>query len=275
MQNGRYVLGIAAGLVWVMGALSPVRPSHAAHFEPGETRDSPPSDCALGWVRDQGVCVPLPDPTRTRSELVAERAAHRDKQGRWQVYDQIPRRPERPKAYSAYRYPIPPGLPGGKSVVSGYDLDRPDRFQRRGAFLHAVGHGGVDLPGARGTPVRAIELEGQTGLAKIVFAGSMVGQSVVTLHGVREGGHVREYLLVHGHLERAADGAKQGRKVRADEVLGYVGDTGSPELVHLHLEARRVRDGVDIEKRPPADWLNNAYTVPCDPRNILPLRHDG
>jgi hypothetical protein len=55
-------------------------------------------------------------------------------------------------------------------------------------------------------------------------------------------------------------------------VVGYVGDTGSPELVHLHLEARRVRDGIEVAKLPPEGLVANENTVVCDPRNVLPLR---
>ena len=58
--------------------------------------------------------------------------------------------------------------------------------------------------------------------------------------------------------------------------MGVVGDTGSPELVHLHLEVRRVREGVDAMKRAartgPADLLANDVSVVCDPRNVLPLK---
>ena len=43
--------------------------------------------------------------------------------GHWVVYDEIPRRPERPADYDAYRYPVPCER---ACVVSGYDLDRSD-----------------------------------------------------------------------------------------------------------------------------------------------------
>ena len=42
-------------------------------------------------------------------------------------------------AVDAYVYPIAPGLANGHSVLSGYDLDRPDPQQRRGRKLRAVG----------------------------------------------------------------------------------------------------------------------------------------
>ncbi len=39
-----------------------------------------------------------------------------------------------------------------------------------------------------------------------------------------------------------------GVRLREGDAIGFVGDTGSPELVHLHLETRRVRDGIDAAK---------------------------
>jgi hypothetical protein len=61
-------------------------------------------------------------------------------------------------------------------------------------------------------------------------------------------------------------------RLREGDPVGAVGDTGSPSLVHLHLEARRVRDGVDVAKLSPSAMIANESSVVCDPRNILPLR---
>ena len=54
--------------------------------------------------------------------------------------------------------------------------------------------------------------------------------------------------------------------------IAFVGDTGSPELVHLHLEARRVRDGIDASKLLPGRIVAPDATIVCDPRNVLPLK---
>jgi hypothetical protein len=51
--------------------------------------------------------------------------------------------------------------------------------------------------------------------------------------------------------------------------------------VHLHLEARRVRQGVDVGrlgtssmqgKTSPFALIADENSVVCDPRNVLPLR---
>lgn len=232
--------------------------------------------CPPGTFPDGDACVHLPGGLRPSEDALSAENAHRERSGRWTVYEQIPRRPDRPASYDDYRYPVPPGLPGGHFVVSGYDLDRPDESQRRGRALHAVGHGGVDLPNPRGTPVTLVALENQVGDADVVYVGPLFGTTVVTRHTVREGARLRDYVLLYGHLDAPAPGLVAGRTVKEGEVLGFVGDTGSPELVHLHLEARRVRDGLDlssrVKTRSAGSLLESDATVVCDPRNVLPLR---
>ena len=117
--------------------------------------------CPPGTAPDNGACVHLTRGAEDGPLAPASPNMHREKTGRWAQYEQIPRLPDRPSDYDAYRYPIPPGLPNGHYVVSGYDLDRPDPEQRRGRTLSHVGHGGVDLPQAKGTPVKNVALEHQ------------------------------------------------------------------------------------------------------------------
>jgi murein DD-endopeptidase MepM/ murein hydrolase activator NlpD len=210
------------------------------------------------WARDlwQGA----PPPTLVEN-------GHTDHDGQWVEYDQIPRRPERPEAYLAYRYPL-----ADAPVVSGYDLDKPDAEQRRGR-MHAVGHGGVDLVAQMGTPIEMIRLDHQIGNAEVLYVGTLYGETVVTRHSLREAGVLRDYLLIFGHLDRAAEGLRRGQRLRDGATVGFVGNSDSPDLVHLHLEARRVRDRVDAWKLPP-DFLHaREYSVVTDPRNVLPLRY--
>jgi murein DD-endopeptidase MepM/ murein hydrolase activator NlpD len=232
--------------------------------------------CPAGTIPDGDVCVHIPTGDDDGALAPSSPNLHRERSGRWAQYEQIPRRPERTADYDAYRYPVPPGLPGGHSVISGYDLDRPDEQQRRARTLRAVGHGGVDLPQAKGTPVKLVALEHQKSEAEVVYTGPLFGTSVVTLHTLREGGRFRDYVVIFGHLDGVAPGVGAGTVLRDGDVLGFVGDTGSSELVHLHYETRRVRDGVDLKKviatggagRIVADDVS----VVCDPRNVLPLK---
>ncbi|MCC6663054.1 MAG: M23 family metallopeptidase [Polyangiaceae bacterium] len=237
---------------------------------PTASSDPLASACPEGTLPDQGVCIPVPQGAAGGAELTAAENAHRDRSGAWRFYEQIPRRPERPSDYRRYRWPVPP-LPGQNLVVSGYDLDRPDVQQRRGAHIKAVGHGGLDLGQRRGAEVRLVNLEHQTADAEVLFVGEVFGNSVVTRHSVREGDRLREYVIVYGHLEGAAPGLSRGMNVREGALLGFVGDSGSPGDVHLHLEVRRVRDGVNVATLAPGELTKNARTVACDPRNVMPL----
>jgi murein DD-endopeptidase MepM/ murein hydrolase activator NlpD len=157
-------------------------------------------------------------------------------------------------------------------VISGSDLDQPHEHQRRGATLSHVGHGGVDLPQKRGTPIVMVPLEHQEGDAEVLFVGELFGRTVVTLHTLREGGQTREYVLLFGHLDAPATGLARGAHLASGDLVGTVGDTGSPELVHLHLEARRVRAAVNIRDEPGYKLVANECTVVCDPRNVLPMK---
>jgi murein DD-endopeptidase MepM/ murein hydrolase activator NlpD len=202
---------------------------------------------------------------------LAYQAAHHDKKGRFQAYDQIPRRPDRPAAYDAYRYPVPEPA-RGRLLMSGYDLDRPDEEQRRGRKLSQVGHGGVDLAVPRGTEVRLLPLEHQEGDAEVLYVGKLFGTTVVTRHALREGGKLREYVVLYGHLDAAAPGIAASAHVAEGSLLGYVGDTGSVGVVHLHLEVRQLREGVELEKIAKERVIANEIAVVCDPRNVLPLK---
>jgi murein DD-endopeptidase MepM/ murein hydrolase activator NlpD len=236
----------------------------------------PTSLCPAGRLPDGDTCVHLPgDDDEADPDALVLANAHRERSGRWQVYSDIPRRPDRPADYDAYRYPVPPGLPGGHSVISGYDLDKPDEAQRRGRTLHAVGHGGVDLPQTRGTPARVVALEHQQGDADVLYTGPLFGTTVITRQTVREAGHLRDYVVLFGHLDAIAPEVTPGAVLKDGDVVGFVGDTGSPELIHLHWEARRARDGVDLvakAKQGGAMLLADDVSVVCDPRNVAPLR---
>ncbi len=233
-----------------------------------ELADAP---CPRGTLPDGSVCIPVPDPDAGGQALSEAQNEHHDRNGRLRVYDQIPRSPERPKDIREYLLPIPPP-PSGGFVGSGYDLDRPDTEQRRGAEFSAVGHGGFDLAQARGTEVHLVNLENQVGDASILEAGHLFGNSVVTLHTVREAGALREYLVIYGHLESSAPGLSHGQSLKEGALLGFVGDSGSPGVVHLHFEVRRAREGVDAGQLPLGQVNQNAKTVACDPRNVLQLK---
>ena len=225
--------------------------------------------CPLRALPDGDACVRLPDDDEGAPEAESAQNGHHDTRGRWTTYDEISRRPDRPADYDSYRYPVPCDH---HCVTSGFDLDRSDDLQRRGRRLRYVGHGAVDLPQDKGTPIRMLALDHQQGDAEVVYVGPLFGTTVITRHALREAGQLHDYLLLFGHLDTQAPEVHTGTHLKEGDVLGFVGDTGSPGLVHLHVEARRMRAGVDAAKLAPSAAIANENSVVCDPRNILPLR---
>ncbi len=281
---------IASGAVALSAVLSlgtpPREPSLDPAHDPSHVVASAPSNgaaygpsrlaavCPRGTLPDGDACVHVPamgqgdeDEGAPLSESSVN--THRDPLGRWVVYDEIPRRPDRPAAYDAYRYPVP--CEQNACVVSGYDLDRSDEKQRRGARLRQVGHGAVDLLEPRGTPIRLVALEHQEGPAEVIYVGPLFGITMVTRHTVREAGSLRDYLMLFGHMESVSPGIGAGTLLNEGDVVGAVGDTGSPGRVHLHLETRRLREGIDAAKLSPSALANSVSSIVCDPRNVLPL----
>jgi hypothetical protein len=234
----------------------------------GEDSEAAEEPDACGLLSETSLSLALlDDPWLELPEATIMTSSHLDIRGALFTYDQIPRRPDRPSDYEAYRYPVARYL-GWPAVASGYDLDQPSEHQRRGA-MRAIGHGGVDLAQFMGAPINMVPLTHQVGDAEVLYVGPLFGNTVVTRHAVREGGGQRDYVLLFGHLSEAASGMRRGHMVRAGELVGLVGDSDSPNLVHLHLEARRLRDGVDPKKLT-VDALFSS-TVVTDPRNVLPL----
>jgi len=246
-------------------------PTATAVAHPPPARDEQASPCPPHTVEDRGVCVPVgqSSPLPGGPSLIPSPGAHREPDGQWLEYEQIPRLPERPSDYALYRYPIEPLASG--FIGSGYDLDRPDPLQRRGAGLSQVGHGGLDLAQRRGAAVRLVELTHQLEPATLVHAGQLFGNTVVTRHLLQEGGASKEYLVVYGHLESISEELTPGLPLPEGTLLGTVGDSGSPGIVHLHLEVRQLRRTTVLDDLQPHQLVNNGHTVACDPRNVFPL----
>lgn len=272
---------IAAAFLSVLGRFDRSPPQvitpKSEQNEPGEPPRAPavPNDwlapCPPRSLPEGNSCLPLPSLGLDISgapAFMAVQGSHAGAEpGRGlEVYDHIPKRPERPASFSSYLLPI-----SSNSVLSGYDLDMPGASQRKTA--HEVGHGGVDIGAARGEEVRVITLENQEGEAEAAMLGTLFGTTVVTGHLVREqGGRLRAYAVIYGHLEQAGPELVLGGPVSAGEIVGYVGDTGSPGIVHLHLEIRQLREGVVLGAIDLQRLVNNAVSIPIDPRNVLPLR---
>jgi len=113
--------------------------------------------------------------------------------------------------------------------ISGFDMRRlHDAFDElRGGSRR---HGALDLLAARGTPVLAVE-DGR--VARIHNSVGKGGLSVYHFDPTET------YCYYYAHLDRYADGLREGAQLKKGDVIGYVGSTGNapPQTPHLHFAA--------------------------------------
>jgi peptidoglycan LD-endopeptidase LytH len=124
----------------------------------------------------------------------------------------------------------------------------------RGSF-HAPRSGGrqhnaIDIPAPRGTPVIAATNGRVLKLFNSKAGGIMVYAADAT----------ERFILMYGHLDRYADGIKDGMQLQRGQTIGYVGTTGNapPNVPHLHFAIARTTN----VKR----WWNG---TPIDPAPLL------
>lgn len=98
-------------------------------------------------------------------------------------------------------------------------------------------HGGVDMRGAKGDPIRA-SADGRVAMVRKTYFGGLM---VILDHGQ---GIMSRYL----HLSRAQ--VKAGRMVRRGQVIGLVGASGRVTGPHLHFDVRMSGARVD-----PLAWI--------------------
>ncbi len=282
----------ASALVLALGGLDDPSPPPPAIVPPAAAARGAAGAAALCGPRtvpEGAACIPLPAPGAPLPEggaaaLSGPAGARPTRAGeRGQAYEHIPRRPERPASAAAYAFPIgAPAQPPGFLLVEGAPAQA--GAPPPAGPVAAIGAarpeppswaGGVEIAATRGERVTALRLEGQEGKAEVVFVGELSGITVATAHDVREArdvDRVRRYVVLHGHLDRPGPGVVAGARLDAGDVVGYAGETGSLGLVRLHLEARQLREGARLSDLDPKRITDAAVTVPCDLRNVLPLR---
>jgi murein DD-endopeptidase MepM/ murein hydrolase activator NlpD len=93
-------------------------------------------------------------------------------------------------------------------------------------------HEALDIPAARNTPVRAVE----DGRVAKLFTSREGGLTVYQFDPTET------YAYYYAHLERYAEGLKEGEPVRRAQILGYVGTSGNapPNAPHLHFSIFRL-----------------------------------
>jgi|GEM_PF-1376815 len=132
--------------------------------------------------------------------------------------------------------------------VSGFSFDRiPDNFlEKRGSRQHSA----LDFLAPKGTPVVSTD----AGIVAKVHT-SKGGGLTLYVADPRE-----VFIYYYAHLDRYKPGIKEGDRVAAGDVIGYVGSTGNAtaSAPHLHFAIGKM----DAEQR----WWK---TTAIDPRPLL------
>lgn len=121
----------------------------------------------------------------------------------------------------------------------------------RGSFDESRGgrrHEAIDIAAARGTRVLAVA----DGTLIKLFTSVPGGLTVYQFDSTQR------FAFYYAHLDRYADGVREGMPLRRGDVIGYVGSTGNarPEAPHLHFAlfrlgpARQWWKGEAVDPRP-------------------------
>lgn len=88
-------------------------------------------------------------------------------------------------------------------------------------------HEAIDILEPRGTAVRAVV----TGTIRKLFLSKPGGNTIYQFDDLSV------YCYYYAHLDRYAEGVREGMQVRAGDVIGFVGSTGNadPRTPHLHF----------------------------------------
>jgi murein DD-endopeptidase MepM/ murein hydrolase activator NlpD len=145
-----------------------------------------------------------------------------------------------------------PGELADRDLIVPVEGIRPDQLTRsfddpRGGMRH---HQAIDIAAPRNTPVKAVE----DGVIARLFLSKAGGITIYQFDPTER------YCYYYAHLERYADGLREGERVKKGQVIGYVGTSGNapPGTPHLHFAVIRLT----AEKR----WWEG---TPIDPYDVL------
>ena len=134
---------------------------------------------------------------------------------------------------------IPPSAPEAKDLAARHltipvDGITPEKLVRSYHDARSGGreHEALDILAPRNTPVVAVE----DGTVAKLFFSKAGGNTIYQFDPTRE------YSYYYAHLERYADGLKEGDAVHRGQTIGYVGTSGNApkDTPHLHFAVFRL-----------------------------------
>jgi len=139
--------------------------------------------------------------------------------------------------------PTPSGLVIPVANVRAADLT--DTFGDPRGIEGERGHGALDIPAPRGTPV----LAAAGGTIEKIFESELGGHTIYVR--TTDGATIHYYA----HLQAYAPGLHEGQQVRQGETIGLVGSTGdaNPAAPHLHFQI--------LHTTPQAKWWEPTTAV--------------
>ncbi|MDO5549258.1 MAG: M23 family metallopeptidase [Eubacteriales bacterium] len=143
-----------------------------------------------------------------------------------------------------YQYGLKAYLP----IAAGFDYSESDDFGARRTYGYSRPHLGHDMMGLTGTPVVAVESGTVVMLGWNQYGGWRIG--------IRSEDGKRYWYYAHLRKDRPyASGLKEGDRVTAGDVIGYMGRTGysatenvnNIETPHLHIGLELIFDESQFE----------------------------
>ena len=137
--------------------------------------------------------------------------------------------------YSVATADYPPNSQLPSPVIEASPIDGLKASDLRDSFdeIHfGHRHEAIDLMKPSGTPIHAVV----DGTIRKLFVSRMGGNTIYQFDSSRS------FCYFYAHLDRYADGLREGMSVEHGQVLGYVGTTGdaAPDAPQLHLAIMRV-----------------------------------
>lgn len=149
---------------------------------------------------------------------------------------------------SPQAFPVAPS--GSASLLIPVEGVRPEQLRDTFQASRSEGrvHDAIDIPAPRGTPVLAASDGRIVKLFESVPGGTTIYQLAPD----------NKTIYYYAHLDRYADGLKEGHIARRGEVIAYVGDTGNAGAGNYHLhfsvsivsDPKRYWDGTNINPYP-------------------------